>query len=68
VRIKLENQATNTTFAKMMLSSGLRFLNQPAVRLGADAFIKNGYVKRTMSISALAGFEGKHFISIDKLR
>jgi hypothetical protein len=51
-----------------MFSSSLRFLNQPAVRLGADAFVKNGCVKRTMSISALGGFQGKHFISIDQLR
>lgn len=57
-----------TVISAKMLSSSLRFLNQPAVRLGADAFIKNGTMKRAMSISALDGFEGKHFISIDKLR
>ncbi|EED96227.1 hypothetical protein THAPSDRAFT_997 [Thalassiosira pseudonana CCMP1335] len=47
--------------------ASLRFANQPSIRLAADIFVKNGCAKRAMSISALSGLEGKHFISIDKL-
>ena len=60
-----------------MLSS-LRYMNRPVTRLATDAFVKStsgggtmkmasSIVKRAMSISALSGFEGKHFISIDQL-
>jgi len=65
-----------------MLSS-LRCLNQPAARLAAETLTKKSnrvvssslgsssssfaIAKRAMSISALSGFEGKHFISIDQL-
>mmetsp|Transcript_11095 Transcript_11095/g.22584 ORF Transcript_11095/g.22584 Transcript_11095/m.22584 type:complete len:130 (+) Transcript_11095:136-525(+) len=45
--------------------SSLRIINKP-VCFAAEAAI-NGYAKRAMSVSALAGFEGKNFISIDKL-
>ena len=56
----------------MMFSavSSLRYMNKPAVRLAAESLVKNGVgftSARAMSISALTGFEGKHFISIDQL-
>jgi ornithine carbamoyltransferase len=53
-----------------MLSS-VRYMNIPAARFAAGTLVKNGSAfasaKRAMSISALSGFEGKHFISIDQL-
>ena len=47
--------------------STLRYVNQPALTSAAKNFMKNGVAKRGMSIAALNGFEGKHFISIDQL-
>lgn len=48
--------------------SSLRNLNKPAARFAAGTLINNGCgAKRAMSISALSGFEGKNFISIDQL-
>ena len=51
-------------------------MQTPITRLAAQSITKNGsaasafttpIAKRAMSISALSGFEGKHFISIDQL-
>jgi len=51
-------------------------MHTPITRLAAQSITKNGcaaaaftipIAKRAMSISALSGFEGKHFISIDQL-
>lgn len=56
-----------------MLSSLRYCTNVPAARFATEAIVRGGgmtsssYAARSMSISALSGFEGKHLISIDKL-
>lgn len=50
-------------------------MNKPIVRFAAESLAKNASIgatttataTRAMSISALSGFQGKHFISIDQL-
>lgn len=54
-------------FSSFRIAKHISQASSSARRAATANFAANGVTKRTMSISALGGFQGKNFISIDKL-